>query len=444
MIDLVKDLSNRTPTGVQHLAMHCIHMERTNSIADLIQCYGGKNKSTIVFVPTKKDCNNLMLTDKIKQEVQIIHGDINQKQREATIEGFRKGKFRCLVATDVASRGLDIPMVDLVIQSEPPKELDIYIHRAGRTARAGRFGICISLYTKREEELIGRIEKRAKIKFTKIGAPQKTDIINSNIRDITQNLESIDSTLIKLFEEPSKQLIETYGAENAIGRLLALVSGHTGKLKSRSILCGAEGFVTFIIKTTQKMNHVGYIWTILRKIFPTETTNQVKGMKQFANAEGCAFDVPEELSNHFEEVIKKDKFYNTNFTIERAVTLPECAEGGKMEYQGSQSSTNGGHFTRHGGSRDRRGKERKDVFIGNMPFRIDVDDVKKFLKSNRIDPETDIDIRIALDKDTGKQKGFVFVSCYEDTKFEQLLKLDGAMYQDRKLRINRADDKPSK
>jgi len=167
-----------------------------------------------------------MLTDKIKQEVQIIHGDINQKQREATIEGFRKGKFKCLVATDVASRGLDIPMVDLVIQSEPTKELDVYIHRAGRTARAGRFGICITLYTKREEDLIGRIEQRAKIKFKKIGAPQKSDIIDSNIRDITENLAKIDSSIVQLFEESSKTLIEQYGAENAVQRLLAVISGN--------------------------------------------------------------------------------------------------------------------------------------------------------------------------------------------------------------------------
>ena len=85
-----------------------------------------------------------MISDKIKQEVQIIHGDINQAQREATLLAFRNGKIKCLVATDVAARGLDIPSVDLVIQSEPPKDIDSYIHRAGRTARVGRSGICIT------------------------------------------------------------------------------------------------------------------------------------------------------------------------------------------------------------------------------------------------------------------------------------------------------------
>jgi len=120
-VDLVKNLAGRTPKTVQHLAVKCLKSDRITTIADLILCYGGKNKATIVFVNTKRECNELMISDKIKQEVQIIHGDINQNQRSATIEGFKNGKFKCLIATDVASRGLDIPMVDLVIQSDPPK-----------------------------------------------------------------------------------------------------------------------------------------------------------------------------------------------------------------------------------------------------------------------------------------------------------------------------------
>ena len=62
---------------------------------------------------------------------------------------FREGKFRVLVATDVASRGLDIPNVDVVIQVEPPQEVETYIHRSGRTARAGKDGVAITFYTKK-------------------------------------------------------------------------------------------------------------------------------------------------------------------------------------------------------------------------------------------------------------------------------------------------------
>jgi ATP-dependent RNA helicase DDX21 len=151
-----------------------------------------------------------MISDKIRQEVQIIHGDINQKQREATIEGFKKGKYKCLVATDVASRGLDIPMVDLVIQSEPPKEIDTYIHRAGRTARAGRSGVCITLYSKFTEGLLTRIEQKAKFKFVRKGAPQKKDIIDSSIRDIKHSISTLDDSVIKPFTESAEVKIKIY------------------------------------------------------------------------------------------------------------------------------------------------------------------------------------------------------------------------------------------
>ena len=95
-IDLVKDLGNKTPKTVTHLAVQVIKSEKTTTIADLILCYGGKNKSTLVFVNTKKECSDLMISDKVKEEVQIIHGDINQAQREATLTAFRNGKVKCL------------------------------------------------------------------------------------------------------------------------------------------------------------------------------------------------------------------------------------------------------------------------------------------------------------------------------------------------------------
>lgn len=78
---------------------------------------------------------------------------------------FKENKFSVLVATDVASRGLDIPNVDLVIQVEPPKEAETYIHRSGRTARAGRVGTCITFYSKKHQPLITMIEAKAGIKF---------------------------------------------------------------------------------------------------------------------------------------------------------------------------------------------------------------------------------------------------------------------------------------
>lgn len=77
------------------------------------------------------------------------------------MQGFREGKFNVLLTTDVAARGLDIPEVDLVIQCNPPEDVDSYIHRSGRTGRAGKNGVCICFYKPEEEMKLANVEYRA-------------------------------------------------------------------------------------------------------------------------------------------------------------------------------------------------------------------------------------------------------------------------------------------
>lgn len=79
----------------------------------------------------------------------------------------------------MAARGLDIQNVDLVIQCHPPRDVDDYIHRSGRTGRATRSGISIVFYTHQERTKLGEIERKAGIKFRRIGPPSLQDILNS-------------------------------------------------------------------------------------------------------------------------------------------------------------------------------------------------------------------------------------------------------------------------
>lgn len=106
-VDLCQDLTNKTAKAVTHLAIDCPYQNRMSALADVLTCYGGSNK-TLVFTQTKQDANSLVLSDKIKYELEVMHGDIAQNQREVTMKRFKEGKFQVLVATDVAARGLDI------------------------------------------------------------------------------------------------------------------------------------------------------------------------------------------------------------------------------------------------------------------------------------------------------------------------------------------------
>ena len=117
-------------------------------------------ESAIVFTRTKSRADRvakLLIRANIKA-IQI-HGDRSQSQRNAALAGFRSHKFRVMVATDVAARGLDIPDVSHVINFDLPDETEGYIHRIGRTARMGKAGEAISLVTQEERVNLARLER---------------------------------------------------------------------------------------------------------------------------------------------------------------------------------------------------------------------------------------------------------------------------------------------
>ena len=117
-------------------------------------------KTTIIFTRTKANAERISgLCNLLEFNATALHGDLNQNQRTGALDLFKAGRKSILVATDVAARGLDIPSVDIVINYDIPVDSKSYIHRVGRTARAGRSGKSISLVSQYDLELILRIEE---------------------------------------------------------------------------------------------------------------------------------------------------------------------------------------------------------------------------------------------------------------------------------------------
>ncbi len=364
-IDLVKDLKNKTSKTVQHLAINCPYFNRTATLGDILLCYGGLHGKTIVFAQTKNDANSVLLSDKIKLDVEVLHGDIAQNQREVTLQRFRDGKFNVLVATDVASRGLDIPNVDLVIQLEPPKDVETYIHRSGRTARAGTSGTCITFYNKKQQGLVNLVESKAGVKFKKIGAPQPEEIIKASAGEAIKGFEKVDATVCALFEETAQKLIDDKGALKAVSLALAYISGTTEKLEARSLLTGQENFVSFTVQTTIEFKGVSYVWSILRRLLPQEIVDGIRGMRMYNDRKGVVFDVPSDQSDRVTELYKNESEGRRmmSYTLEVAKELPELLEtdsgfgggfgGGRGGYGGGRGGYGGGRGG-YGGGRDNR------------------------------------------------------------------------------------------
>jgi ATP-dependent RNA helicase DDX21 len=274
MIDLAKDLKDKTQRNINHISINCPYHNRMRTLADILIIYGGLGQ-TIVFCSTKAEANSLLLSEKIKKDIEVMHGDIAQNQREVTLKRFKEKKFSVLVATDVASRGLDIPNVELVIQTEPPKDVETYIHRSGRTARAGKAGTCITFWTLKQKSMIQTIESRAGIKFTQIGIPQPDDVIRATSRDSIKKLMTVNDEVLHLFNEAAEELIALADGDKtkALLKALAFMSGcHEEKLANRSLLNGQEGCITFQLNLQSSFNGVGLIWNILRRYLPETIT----------------------------------------------------------------------------------------------------------------------------------------------------------------------------
>ena len=131
----------------------------------------------IVFTRTRGDSEQV--AEKLRARgysAAAINGDIQQAQRERTVQALKDGKLDILVATDVAARGLDVERISHVINYDLPIDTESYVHRIGRTGRAGRTGDAISFVTPREQRLLKAIEKATKQPLTQMPLPQIDEV----------------------------------------------------------------------------------------------------------------------------------------------------------------------------------------------------------------------------------------------------------------------------
>jgi ATP-dependent RNA helicase DeaD len=150
--------------NIKQLCMRMKNSAKDQSLEALLQEY--KIFSGIIFCNTKRKVDELSrLLTKKKYSVASIHGDIKQRKRDRVMKDFKKGAFELLVATDVAARGIDVDNLEAVINYDLPRFDEDYIHRIGRTGRAGKNGLAFNFVTKNDSANINRIAKKHKLKL---------------------------------------------------------------------------------------------------------------------------------------------------------------------------------------------------------------------------------------------------------------------------------------
>jgi ATP-dependent RNA helicase DeaD len=147
----------------------------------------------IIFTRTKLDAQEI--SDRLTREgynVDSLHGDLSQQQRDRVMGGFRSKALQMVIATDVAARGIDVSGITHVINFELPDETEVYTHRSGRTGRAGKTGICISIVTPRDVRRIRDIENIIKAKMHRMEIPSGTDVCRKQFFHFMERLLAAD------------------------------------------------------------------------------------------------------------------------------------------------------------------------------------------------------------------------------------------------------------
>ena len=184
-------VANTSPRNVKHV-YYMVHAKDRYSalkrIADINPSIYG-----IVFCRTRKetkDVSNKLMHDGYNADA--IHGDLSQAQRDEVMGRFRKRKLQILVATDVAARGLDVDDLSHVINYNLPDDDETYIHRSGRTGRAGKKGTSIVIIHTRESKKIHFIEKKSKITFVRELIPSGKDICEKQLYSLINKIEKVE------------------------------------------------------------------------------------------------------------------------------------------------------------------------------------------------------------------------------------------------------------
>ncbi|KAK4363413.1 hypothetical protein RND71_018654 [Anisodus tanguticus] len=228
--DLVGDEKMKASKNVRHIIIPCSSSSRAQLIPDVIRCYS------------------------------------------------RSGKFLTLVATNVAARGLDIDDFQLIIQCEPPRDVEAYIHRSGRTGRA--------------EVQHSKIERESGVKFEHLSAPQPADVAKAAGKEAADAVAEISDSVIPAFKAAAEELLNTSELSPAelLAKALAKAAGYS-EIKSRSLLPSMENCVTLLLECGRPIFSPSFAYNVLRGFVPEDKVESIKGK----NTQGVRLEVVKEL-----------------------------------------------------------------------------------------------------------------------------------------------------
>lgn len=184
--------NNLTVSRIEQVYYMVDQNQKVDLVAQLLQI--NDSQGTMIFCNTKKMVDELTTQlNKAGFPALGLHGDMKQEMRSMVMGRFKRGMVKVLIATDVAARGIDVDTMDVVINYDIPQELEYYVHRIGRTGRAGKEGLAITLVTRRQRYAIKQIERTSNSTIQELPLPSKEMLNDVLVRKLANDIRKWSS-----------------------------------------------------------------------------------------------------------------------------------------------------------------------------------------------------------------------------------------------------------
>lgn len=346
-----------TAINVRHVAVRVPDRDSTRAslLADVLAVYGGGHGGgrAIVFTETKRECDELATSGALEGcGAAVLHGDVSQKQREVTLAQFRSGRFAVLVATDVAARGLDISGVEVVVQYRLPGDTEAYVHRAGRTGRAGASGVSVLLHSDRESGGLRRLERELGLKFERTSAPAPEAALDAAALHVAAAMKDVDAAVVAHLLPTAKDVLAQYKHPMAAFAACMALAGRRTKLEYRSVLSGEAGRRALLVSGTIELTPAVVVKFVSRLAYKigVQDTLEVGMIRICADGRSAVVDTDAAAAEALAKAAVKHN--SDELSLKLAVELPPLREErsfGRGGGRGGRGGGGGGSSYRGGG-----------------------------------------------------------------------------------------------
>ena len=351
--------ANTTNENIDHQYYVANHHNRFETLRRLLDFTPGIYG--IIFTRTKQDCQDV--AEKLMRmgyHVSPLHGDMDQKMRSKVMERFKNKSLQAIVATDVAARGIDVNDITHVINYELPDDPEIYTHRSGRTARAGKSGICMSIVSPKEISSIRQIERIVKSRFHRSDIPDGAEVVRKRLFYYLEQIETAEpqNDFAAVYQGSIHERFEDMDKDELIRRLIWLQLKDTidAYNDAEDLNAGYDKGENRAGRSVRLFINVGTkdgINTEKLVQFITESTDMEAGIIDRVTVRDLSsfFNVPSSAAEFIQSVMATKKFKGRKVRIEEAEQRDRNRGGerGDKPY-GSRSSGDFRGKPRTGGS----------------------------------------------------------------------------------------------